>query len=293
MTKTTKGNKPTPRKPKAPAASKKASGASSRARKVKVQEAEVRLTDLQLRFVEHYLVDLNATQAAIRAGYSERTARQMGAENLSKPVIQAAIAAARLEQQKRTQITADRVLREAWNQVTADARELTQLHVGCCRYCHGIGHRFQRTDVAYENDYQDWLASNDPDKGAFKEAGGPGYHPNIAPHPGCPECGGNGVPRTVLMDTRKLSEKAASLFAGVKEGKFGIEIQMHSKDAAMEKLFKHLGLYEKDNEQKTDPLTSLLHAIAKNSSNAFTPVADDPEHNTPAPGSAFTPVDED
>ena len=48
-------------------------------------EAVKKLTDKQRRFVEEYLVDLNATQAAIRAGYSKRTARQTGAENLSKP----------------------------------------------------------------------------------------------------------------------------------------------------------------------------------------------------------------
>ena len=42
-----------------------------------------RLTPKQARFVEEYLVDLNATQSAIRAGYSKKTARQTGAENLS------------------------------------------------------------------------------------------------------------------------------------------------------------------------------------------------------------------
>ncbi|OJT01223.1 terminase small subunit [Marinobacter nauticus] len=50
-----------------------------------------KLTPKQQRFVDEYLVDLNATQAAIRAGYSEKTARQTGAQNLSKPVIADAI----------------------------------------------------------------------------------------------------------------------------------------------------------------------------------------------------------
>lgn len=45
------------------------------------------LTDKQDKFVTEYLLDHNATQAAIRAGYSERTARQAGAQNLSKPVV--------------------------------------------------------------------------------------------------------------------------------------------------------------------------------------------------------------
>lgn len=68
------------------------------------------LTDKQARFVEEYLIDLNATQAAIRAGYSEDTARQMGAENLSKPVIADAIAEAQKARSERTQVTADQVL---------------------------------------------------------------------------------------------------------------------------------------------------------------------------------------
>ena len=43
------------------------------------------LTPKQQRFVEEYLIDLNATQAAIRAGYSEKTAKSVGHENLTKP----------------------------------------------------------------------------------------------------------------------------------------------------------------------------------------------------------------
>ena len=50
-----------------------------------------KLTDKQQRFVEEYLIDLNATQAAIRAGYSPLSARQVGTENLSKPSIRACI----------------------------------------------------------------------------------------------------------------------------------------------------------------------------------------------------------
>jgi phage terminase small subunit len=53
-----------------------------------------KLTAKQVRFVSEYLIDLNATQAAIRAGYSEKTARQAGSENLSKPDIADAIAEA-------------------------------------------------------------------------------------------------------------------------------------------------------------------------------------------------------
>ena len=82
------------------------------------------LTDKQARFVEEYLVDLNATQAAIRAGYSENTARQIGSENLAKPAIQAAIAEAMRERSERTRINADRVLQELARIGFADIRKL-------------------------------------------------------------------------------------------------------------------------------------------------------------------------
>ena len=70
-------------------------------------------TAKQERFVEEYLVDLNATQAAIRAGYSRNSARQIGDENLSKPAIAAAIAAAKQTRAESTKIDAEWVLRQA------------------------------------------------------------------------------------------------------------------------------------------------------------------------------------
>lgn len=70
------------------------------------------MTAKQRRFVEEYLIDLNATQAAIRAGYKVESAQQIGSENLSKLVIRKAIERAMAEQSKRTGVTADRVIRE-------------------------------------------------------------------------------------------------------------------------------------------------------------------------------------
>jgi phage terminase small subunit len=70
------------------------------------------LTAKQKRFVEEYLIDLNATQAAIRAGYSPNTAYSIGNENLNKPEIRARIGKAMAERSKRTGINADRVLQE-------------------------------------------------------------------------------------------------------------------------------------------------------------------------------------
>lgn len=70
------------------------------------------LTAKMIRFAEEYIVDLNAGAAAIRAGYSENTAYEMGYENLRKPQIAELIQQMMDERSKRTEITADMVLRE-------------------------------------------------------------------------------------------------------------------------------------------------------------------------------------
>jgi len=71
-----------------------------------------KLTNKQKTFVREYLIDLNAAQAAIRAGYSKKTARKIGQENLTKPDIQALLHKAMRAREQRTEITQDRVLRE-------------------------------------------------------------------------------------------------------------------------------------------------------------------------------------
>lgn len=70
------------------------------------------LTGKQQRFVAEYLVDLNATEAAKRADYSERTAYSQGQRLLKNAEIQTAIGEAQKVREKRTGITADRVLNE-------------------------------------------------------------------------------------------------------------------------------------------------------------------------------------
>ena len=72
-----------------------------------------KLTPKQQRFIDEYLIDLNATQAAIRAGYSPRTARAIACENLAKPDIQEAIAKAKIERSEATKIDAEWVLKQA------------------------------------------------------------------------------------------------------------------------------------------------------------------------------------
>lgn len=71
-----------------------------------------KLTPKQQAFVDEYLIDLNATQAAIRAGYSEKNAHKIGPELIGKTRIAEALREAQKDRQERTFITQDRVIRE-------------------------------------------------------------------------------------------------------------------------------------------------------------------------------------
>lgn len=83
-----------------------------------------KLTPKQERFVQEYLVDLNGTQAAIRAGYSVRTANEQAARLLAKVSIHSAVAAAMKSREQRTHITQDRVLQELARIAFFDLRKL-------------------------------------------------------------------------------------------------------------------------------------------------------------------------
>ena len=79
-----------------------------------------KLTEKQKRFCEEYLIDLNATQAAIRAGYSKKTANRIAAENLSKPDIQLHLQELMRQRSERTGITADFVIEQLSHIAAAD-----------------------------------------------------------------------------------------------------------------------------------------------------------------------------
>lgn len=70
------------------------------------------MTKKQKLFCEEYLIDLNATQAAIRAGYSPESARQSGTDNMKNPYIRARIEKAMAERSRRTGVNAERVVLE-------------------------------------------------------------------------------------------------------------------------------------------------------------------------------------
>lgn len=86
------------------------------------------LTAKQARFVREYLIDLDATKAAIRAGYSEKTAGQQGFQLLQKTSIKEAIADAQYKRATRTETDAAFVLKRLADEVTADIADLYDEH---------------------------------------------------------------------------------------------------------------------------------------------------------------------
>ncbi|WP_026678207.1 terminase small subunit [Fictibacillus gelatini] len=82
-----------------------------------------KLTAKQQRFVEEYLIDLNATQAAIRAGYSVKRASEIGYQLLQKTTVSEAVARAMAERSKRTGVSQDRVIEQLAKIAFADLKD--------------------------------------------------------------------------------------------------------------------------------------------------------------------------
>lgn len=108
-----------------------------------------KFTPRQQQFVDEYLVDLNATQAAARAGYSARTAEAIGAENLRKPRIAQAIQSAMAARAERTGVTQDRVVQELACLAFFDVRGLFDAD-GAPLPLHNIGEDMRRAVAGLE-----------------------------------------------------------------------------------------------------------------------------------------------
>lgn len=212
------------------------------------------LTPKQQAFVNEYIVDFNATQAAIRAGYSAKTASAAAARMLANVKIQTAVSEAMQKRTERTQVTADLVVHRLALVMMADHRELVELRRHACRYCHGAGHRYHSTPAELERDRAAWEAKQTKaSKETFDERGGSGFSAKRDPHPDCPECHGWGVEKLIVHDTRKLSPAAAALYAGVRQTKDGIEVKTANVEATMALLARHVGLGDPDRGEG-DPL---------------------------------------
>ena len=86
----------------------------------------MKLTPKQKRFCQEYLIDLNATQAAIRAGYSPKTAGRIGNENVNKPVIVEYLNELKMEREKNVKIDSDYVLKRLTEMDSLDIADIIE-----------------------------------------------------------------------------------------------------------------------------------------------------------------------
>lgn len=124
----------------------------------------------------------------------------------------------------------------------ADPNELIGLKVGACRYCHGEGHAYHWREREYLDALAKW--ERKPDGPMPDIAGGFGYKHFVAPHPDCPECGGDGLERVVPRDSGKLSPGARLLYRGAQQTKDGIKVLIADKDKALENIGRILGAFD-------------------------------------------------
>ncbi len=163
-----------------------------------------KLTEKQQRFCDEYLIDLNATQAAIRAGYSERTANEQGARLLAKVSVQEYVAERKADRRKRTEITQDMVLTELAAIAFAKTTDYVKIIEQQATFTSDEGVRIPLYD----------------------ENGKPVMVQNVQ-----------------LEPTKNLDDTQIKAIAGIKQGKNGIELSMCSKERALEMLGKHLGMW--------------------------------------------------
>lgn len=215
--------------------------------------ADDSLNHNQLRFIAEFLAVLprNATAAYQRVyGCSYEVANAASARLMADDRVKAEIA--RREEMLRAdlELTAADVLREIFLVASADPRELTEYHVGACRFCHGEGHKYQRTPAEFQRDLDAHTAQRKADKERgpdplgldFDVKGGIGFNPYRDPAPDCPECFGKGEGYERFKDTRTLSPAAARLFEGVKRTRDGLEIKIRNREKSLDLAAQHLGL---------------------------------------------------
>jgi len=239
-------------------------------------------------FCSEYLKDRNATQAAIRAGYSEKTAKEQGYRLLTNVHVKARINELMRERAQRLEIETTDVLQRLWEKATADVNDLVRIERRCCRYCWGFNHEYQWKTAREFKKAQDSaikeLSQGNTDKllalaqamdedrkitGIPMDNGGYGFDATADPDPDCPECHGEGIAHVVVLDTREALSHP--LYEGVKQTKDGIEIKIADRAKALEHVARHLQMF--NDEVKVSASEELIKAaqIISAASPPFTP----------------------
>ncbi|WP_044209905.1 terminase small subunit, partial [Pectobacterium odoriferum] len=165
---------------------------------------EYGLNDMQARFVNEYLRDLNRVAAYKRAGYKCEGQQAYAAASIlyRNLKVSRAIRDALDARERRTQITQDDVLKMWWEIATADANQITELRRLCCRHCWGFGFQYQWQDAVEFEEAR--LKAVEIKKREPLDNGGYGFDAQLDPNPECPRCNGMGVSRSYFHDTRDL-----------------------------------------------------------------------------------------
>ena len=202
-------------------------------------------------FIESYLLELNASQAAIKAGYVNNCYSISSILRNKFPIKQ--IIDARLEERlERMRMTREQVMERIENITIADPNDLVENRRVCCRHCWG-GEEFKYMETPAEKRKRQKAYQEKVRKAEAEGAEIPmddddeyvlGYNGTKDPNPDCPECWGEGVERVIFKDTRKLNPAARALLKGVKIGKDGKEIMVHDQMKPVEMLAKHHKIYE-------------------------------------------------
>lgn len=223
---------------------------------------EKKLTELQKRFVDEYIIDpSNAKAAYMRAGYGAtgNGAEVNASRLLQQPHVIEYLQARQMDRLKRVEITQDWVLQRWIAIASADPNELIYHRRVCCRYCFGAGHEYQWVD-----DREFFQAQSDAvleDKPKPENLGGYGFNKTIRPHPLCPQCNGEGYGSVKVNDSRDVSDQAKMLFAGVEQTANGIKIKMHSQEKALEMIARHTGMFK--DELKITGSLEIPHDLSK------------------------------
>jgi phage terminase small subunit len=179
------------------------------------------LTSKQAKFVQEYLIDLNATQAAKRAGYSEKTAEQQGYQLLQNPSVAASLEKAMERRAIRTEISADRVLNELAKIGFVDIRKAVRW-----------GSRFVARPPEDGTSGEGEALEDQPHGGALKRS-----------RKADDESDAYYVTSIELADSDELDEATAAAVSEVSQTKEGVRIKFHDKQAALVSMGRHLGLF--------------------------------------------------
>jgi phage terminase small subunit len=212
------------------------------------------LTPREANFFELYLATHRVGASYIEAGFAAKNANvasASGSQLLNGARGRAYISKRTKEMFARLEESQDRLIKTTLDVAYADVNELVEYRRGACRYCYGKLNRYQYTAgeweralEAHEKRRETLVLAGKPDPGSLETKGGVGYDKRREPNEDCPECFGAGVGETVIKDTRNLSPAARALYAGMKEGKDGLQALMHSQEKAREMLAKLLKLTE-------------------------------------------------